>query len=98
MNGSKLCWLLGSSSIPVVPPPVLEQHYRHVHCNTTSSLMLDAVTGMPAAAFLDLISLSLILSSGSGISNELMARRTFLGAGRGAGVPSHGGLCIDLVI
>lgn len=64
----------------------------------TSSLVLDAVTGIPAAAFLDLISLSLSLSSGSGISNELMARRTFLGAGKGAGVPSHGGRCVDLVV
>lgn len=51
--------------------------------------MLDAVTGTPAASFLDLASLSLNLSSGSGSSNELTARRTSFGAGRGAGVPSH---------
>lgn len=63
----------------------------------TSSFVLEAVTGMPAAAFLDLISLSLSLSSGSGINNELIALRTFRGAGNGAGVPSHGGRCVDLV-
>lgn len=50
---------------------------------------------MPAAVFLDLTSLSLSLSSGSGISKELIARRTFRGAGKGAGVPSHGGRCVD---
>lgn len=55
--------------------------------------MLDAVTGIPAASFLDLTSLSLSLSSGSGSSNELTARRTSRGAGRGAGVPSHCGVC-----
>lgn len=54
--------------------------------------MLEAVTGMPAAVFLDLMSLSLSLSSGSGNESELIARLTSRGAGNGAGVPSHGGL------
>ena len=51
---------------------------------------------MPAAAFLDLTILSLSRSSGSGWSNELIARRTSLGAGKGAGVPSHCGRCESL--
>ncbi len=64
--------------------------------DSTSSFVLEAVTGTPAAAFLYLFSLSLSLSSGSGINKELIARRTFRGAGSGAGVPSHGGRWVSL--
>lgn len=62
----------------------------YCYCGT-SSLVLEAVTGTPAAAFLDFMSLSRSLSSGSGINSELIARLVCWGAGNGAGAPSQGG-------